>query len=698
MAKNDDFLALARKRFESALEDEKDLRAKFTSDLKFASPDGDDQWDPQLKLQREQAGRPAMAFPRCHTFVQQVANEARQNKPQIKFSPRLDADKDTAEIYEGLARYIQYSSDAQVAYETAIEYSAGGSFGYYRFLTDYVDDESDDLELKILPVLDPLTIYGILVPSVFGQKPRFGFVVEDISKEEYKARFPDTDLASLSWSEAEKEGRGWVGSETVRIAEYWYVEDTKQEGKKRPKKTVKFCKINGIEVLPDTETVWPGSCIPIVPVKGKQMILEGKARLFSVVRPQKSAQQLINYSKTRIAETLSQAPVSPWIVVEGQLAGYESQWKNSNTNPVAALTYKAVDVFGKPAPPPQRQVYEPPIQSLSAFVAQEIDDMKATTGIFDASLGNQGNEVSGQAIKQRQQQTDLTTMHFMDNLVRSFREGGEIIAEVIPKVYDTEREIQILGEDEKPKLVLINKAHKDEVGETRHYDMTQGKYALLVTSGKAFDSKRSETFDTMQQLIQTAPQLLPTFGDIMFQNSDMAGSDILAERFKKMLPPQLQDNDNPLPPQAQAAVAHAQQQMQEMQQQLQQLTFEKQAKVIEAQGKLQAIAAQSQADMLLENRKMEVQITVAEIDAKSQIAQERAQFVEDLWKQFHGQAHDLASKKEDHAHELAMSAVEHAQKQDMADRQMQNQAALADQSAQNASALSAQQSQPNDIE
>jgi hypothetical protein len=144
----DDFIATARKRFQAAEDDEKPLREEAMVDLKYVAGD---QWDPAIKKQREDAGRPAMTFPRCHTFVQQVSNEARQNKPQIKFAPVEDADDDTAEVYEGLARHIQYSSDAQVAYETAVEYSAGGSFGYYRFLSDYCDDDSDDLELKIVP-------------------------------------------------------------------------------------------------------------------------------------------------------------------------------------------------------------------------------------------------------------------------------------------------------------------------------------------------------------------------------------------------------------------------------------------------------------------------------------------------------------------------------------------------------------------
>lgn len=681
MAEQDDFLGLARKRFDAAAEDEKDLRAKFISDLKFASPDGDDQWDPQLKQQREAAGRPAMAFPRCHIFVQQVSNEARQNKPQIKFAPRLDADKDTAEIYEGLARYIQYASEAQVAYETAVEYSAGASFGYYRFLTDYCDDESDDLDLKVVPVLDPLQVYGILVPACFGQKPRFGFVIEEIPKEEYKQLYGDSEMASLSWAEAGKRAEGWVGTETVRIAEYWYIKEEKQEGKRRPKTTVKFCKINGMEVLKDSETTWPGSSIPIIPVLGKQMIMEGKPRLFSVVRPQKSAQQLINYSKSRIAETLASSPISPFMVAEGQISGYEKEWATLNTTMRPYLTYKTVDVSGKAIPPPQRQVNEPPIASLSAFVMQEVDDMKATTGIFDPSLGNQANETSGKAIMARQQQANLSTMHFMDNLERSFRQGGDVIRELIPLIYDTQREIAILGEDEAPKIVKINQKYKDEAGKDRHYNLKEGKYDVVVTMGRAFSTKRMESFDLMQQLVQSAPDLLPMFGDVMFKNSDVAGADIIADRFHALLPPAVQEKDNPLPPEARAAVAQAQQQTQAMQGELAKYAMEKHAKVLEHQGKMQEIQAKFQADMALEDKKLQTQLAIAEISTKAQILGEREAMVNDLEQQFHSQAHDVAMQAHQQQHQQQMAQQQAAQQAQLVDQQAANQSA---QSAQDA--------------
>jgi hypothetical protein len=674
-----DFMATARKRFAAAAEDERDLRFKFVQDLMLASPDGDDQWDPRIKLQREMAGRPAMAFPRCHTFVQQVSNEARQNKPQVKFAPRRDADKDTAEVYEGLARFIQYESNAQIAYETAIEYSAGGSFGYYRFLTEYAEDEGDDQNLKILPVMDPLTVYGIVVPTCFNRKPRFAFVVEEIPKEEYKALYGDSEMASLSWDAASQRAEGWVGSDSVRIAEYWWCEEVKIKGK-RPKTKVLFCKINGLEEIPDTRTEWAGSEIPIIPVLGKQMIIEGKARLASVVRSQKSAQQMINYGKSRIAETLAQAPVSPYMIAEGQDAGYEKEWETINTVPRPSVHYKVVDTAGRPIPAPTRNTFEPPIQSLSEFVAQEVDDMKATTGIYDASLGAKGNETTGRAIQARQQSSNLTTMHFLDNLERSFRQAGDIIEEMIPKIYDTEREVTILGQDEKSKVVTINAQHVDEAGKSHHYKIAGNRVPLVVTMGRAYDSKRMETFDFVQNLIRSVPTMVPILGDLMMKNSDMAGADEAAERLHKMLPAQLQDQENPLPPQAQAAVAQAHQQIQEMQGQLAQFTMERQAKHLEHLGKMQEIQAKAQADMALEDKKLLTAITVAEINTKAQNAADREADRRALEAQFHDQAHDVAMQ---------------AQQQQAAQQMQQQQAAAqSQQSSQEAAQQQAQQVAP----
>jgi hypothetical protein len=591
-----------------------------------------------------------------------------------------------------LARYIQYTSDAQVAYETAVEYSAGGSFGYYRFLTDYIDDESDDLELKVVPVLDPLTIYGILVPTCFNRKPKYAFVVTEMPKAEFMAEYPDSEATSIPWEQAESTGEGWVGSESIRIAEYWWCEEVKVKGKRRPKCVVRFCKTNGLEILPGTdgessETIWPGSSIPIIPVLGKQMIMQGKPQLYSVVRPQKAAQQLINYSKSRIAETLSTSPISPFMVAEGQISGYEKQWSSMNTTMTPFLTYKVIDAQGRPVQAPQRQTFEPPIQSLSSFVMQEVEDMKATTGIYDAALGSSGtNETSGQMVMRRQQQSNLTTMHFMDNLERSFKQAGLVIAEMIPLIYDTARTIQILGEDEAPKVAIINQPHPDPAtGKVVHHKITEAKFDVVVTMGRAFSSKRMESFDMMQQVIQANPNSFPLIADIFFRNSDMAGADQLADRFKTMLPPQVHQAEaqgQALPPEAQAQISQLHQQAAQATQIAQQLMQEKQGKMWETQGKLKEIDAKSQADMALERLKLENQLAIAEVQTKAQSAVERQQMYQDMVAQFHEQSHDVAMAAQGHQQALQQAQVQAAnQSQQSAQDAAQGQQAQAQQAA-----------------
>jgi hypothetical protein len=520
-------------------------------------------------------------------------------------------------------------------------------------------------------------------------------------KEDYKREYPNSELASLNWAEAEKGHEGWVGDNTVRIAEYWWVEEKKVEGKRRPQPKVMTLKTNGFEILDDTKTEWPGSVIPIIPLLGGQMIIEGKPHLFSVVRPQKGAQQLINYYKTRIAETITTAPVSPWIAVAGQITGSPNPqaWQTANTNPVAVLEYASVDIEGKPAPAPQRQTFEPPIASLSNATAQEIDDMKATTGIFDASLGSQSNETSGKAIFARQQQSNLSTMHYMDNLARSFKQAGDIIAEIVPKIYDTKREIEILGEDEKQKVVTINAPQPDG----KHYKVAGAKMSYVVSMGRAFDTKRMETFDTMQQLAQGNPQSFPLFADIMFRSSDMAGGDELAERFHAMLPPQLQkqDGQEEIPPQAKAAMAQAQQQTAALQAELSRLTMERDAKVLEHHGKMAEIAAKSQADMALEDKKLLTQITVAEINTKAQNVADREADRRALEAQWHQQAHDVASQAMDQQHAQQMQQQQAASQQDLAAQQGQQQSAQsaqdAEQSQQAQAAQAEQQPEPAQV-
>lgn len=716
-----DFLATARKRFEDCEADEKPIREQALLDLRFVVGD---QWDAAVKNERVTKGRPALTFNRCHTFVQQVSNEARQNKPQIKFVVSDGGDKDTADVKEGMARHIQYDSDAQIAYETAVEFSAGGSFGYYGFITKYCDDDSFDQDIKVRPFFDPFAVYGILIPSCFGMEPEFGFVINEIPTDDYRRTHDIDDISEMGWDQAAKLSQGWIGTEVVREAEYWYTEHTKDnlilmknssgmtkafresKLKKLPKdfrsgttildereidaKNIKFCKMNGLRVEPGSDTDWAGYCIPIIPVLGKQIILDGKPNLFSVVRFQRDPQQLINFYKTRTAETLGTSPIQPYMIEEGQIQGHEREWQEMNTTMRPFLVYKGTNVSGEKVERPHRQVDEPPIQSLSLAAAQEIDDMKATAGIYDASLGNKSNEASGLAIQRRQQQSNVTNMHFLDNLERAFKKGGLIIADLIPKIYDSKRMVQILGPDEAPKVAKINQPHVDEYGKQKHYKVADSSSDVpIVTMGRAFSSKRMETFDMMSTVLQAQPELINVVGDIFFANSDMAGADIMADRFKRFIqmthPGLIEDKSQDPAAQAQQLQTQLQQAHQVIQlgqQHIQQLEKEREAKIIEQQGKVQITKLQEQTEQSKAELDAYVKIAVAEISTKAQNQQVRATLESKELQTLHTSAHEVALAAQEHAHTMEQAQAQHQQTLEQGEQAAVNQSALAAQQAQ----------------
>ncbi|MGH9665993.1 MAG: portal protein, partial [Bryobacteraceae bacterium] len=571
-ADQDKFISLARERFAHAEAEESEIRREAMLDLQYLAGE---QWDETDKTARKNAGRPALVFNKLPGFVGQVANESRQQKQMIKFNPvDSGADKDTAIVYGGLARHIQYNSDADIARENAVEYSAGCSFGVMRLTSDYADDDSfDNQDLKVTPVLDPFSVYGVLIPAIFGRKCRCAFVVETMKRDDYEAEYGEIEASSWEGTA----GSGWLTEDEVRIAEYWYLETKKRvkvqladgsaayedelpEGaelakdeKGKPRKRscmvdeVHSCKMDGARVLPDTDTTWPDREIPVWPVLGRQLIVNGRAKLFSVIRFARDPQQLFNYYKSSIAEVLSLAPKTPYIGYLGQFKTKSREWATANKVNYAYLEADPVTISGQPAPLPQRQLYEAPIQALSAAAAQEADDMKATTSIYDASLGAQGNETSGIAIQRRQQQSSITNLHFLDNLARTERRIGRAIARLIPSYYDTARDIQILGEDESQRVVKVNQIYEEE-GKVRHYRIDAGKYDLVATTAPSYPTQRLEAFDMLTQFAQAYPALLQIAGDIVFRNSDMPGADELADRFKKTLPPNLAADDKDKPP------------------------------------------------------------------------------------------------------------------------------------------------------
>jgi hypothetical protein len=651
-SREDDDLEDAKAEFARATEAWSENYNNALEDFRFARMS--EQWPEKIKRQRELEGRPCLTINKLPAFIRQVVNDARQNKPAITVHP-VDsaADPETAEVFNGIIRHIEQSSDSDVATDTAIDHSATGGFGFFKINTRYATDDGFEQDIVFEAVSNPFSIVPDPDTTAADSSDwNVAFEIESLTKKVFERRFDGADPVSFDASNLSRK-RSEAG-EMVQIAYQWVRTETKRRilalrptrplsedeasqvgavlpetmiieeavytaqkdlfdalgyevvGQPRdvPSYSVEQRILSGADVL---DTIpWAGKWIPIVPVYGEDLNIEGQRHLSGLVRAASDAQRQFNFWRSASTELVALAPKAPFIGRAGQFETDAAKWATANTQTHAYIEYDVPE--GQPdIGPPQRQ----PFAGVPAGALQEAlnasDDMKSIMGLYDASLGARSNETSGRAIMARQREGDVGTFHYIDNLSRSIRHAGRILIDLIPKVYSTPRIARVLGPDGQaknvriaPKAVAEQEPQAPEQPQeqpgmdraedvSRVYSLDGGKYDLTVSAGPSYTSRREESASQMIELIRAYPAAAPLIGDLLAKNLDWPGADEIAERLNAMLPAQLQGES----PEAEAAKAQIQ----------------KMAQVI---GQLKGELEAAKADRSGEDRKLEIDAFNAE--------------------------------------------------------------------------------------
>lgn len=594
-----------RKRFERCIDAESENRKAAVDDLKFKAGD---QWPSDVVAQRNTDKRPCLTVNKLPTLIHQVTNDQRANRPSINVSPVGDhGDPEAAKMYRGMIRAIERESRADIAYDTAFEGAVSNGFGYFRILTEFDNDNSFNQVIRIKRVRNPFTVY--LDPD--HQEPdgadcNFGFVTEIIAEHEFKETWPLATMTPFDLSGQGEKFKNWSTKDGVRIAEYFEVsietrtlveldnghigwEDELGDGVNKDiasgklivrrerdsqERKVKYYKVTALEVLERDD--WLGRWIPIIPVIGNEIDIEGKVKLSGLIRDAKDSQRMYNYWTTSETEMIALAPKAPWIVEEGQIEGHEAEWKAANTKTYPYLAYKGTSVSGTMAPPPQRQ----PFAGVPAGIVQakqgSAQDMMATTGIrFDPSQGGEADHrESGRMLREVRRSTDLGSSHYMDNLARSLHHAGDQLLDLIPKVYDEKRIVMIIREDDTEEKVTIDphaaKAFQESLpgpdGKKRKtFNPSAGKYGVQITIGPSYATRRIEASESMMDFAKAMPNVATLIADLIAKNQDWEGAEEMAARLAKAVPPNLLTPDQKdIPPQIQALIQSLEQQLKAM--------------------------------------------------------------------------------------------------------------------------------------
>ena len=562
-----DLLATARKRFQYAMDCYSVNRAYQLDDLKFAaaSPDNGWQWPERIRTTRvndPNGPRPVLTINKLPQHIRLVTNEQRQNRPSIKVLPVDDkADPETAEVLNGIIRHIEYASDADIAYDTAGELQVKIGEGYVRVLTQYAEnatEETQEQTICIAPIRSSFSVY--LDPDGLKRDPtgrycKWGFITDEMQEDEFDRLYPDADPIDWEMGTGEDYAPWLVDGDRIRIAEYFYIEESGEGPAKRT--SVKWCKINGFEVLQRRD--WAGKFIPVVRMVGNEDDVEGLLVTSGVIRNAKDAQRMYNYMASAEVEIVALAPKAPFVAPAGSFEGFEADWKDANIKNFAYLEYRTQDgADGKPLPAPQRMPAPQPPAAIIMAKEAAAQDLQSTMGQYNPSLGAEASEKSGKAIIARQRQADIGTFHYIDNQGKAIRQLGRIILDLIPKVMDTRRIVRILGEDGEPDTATIDPDIGEsfaevttDTGVMEVFNPSVGEFDVRVTTGPSYTTKRQEAAEFMAQILQGNKELMGVMGDLYFKMLDVPGAEEIADRIKRTLPPALTaeegDGEEPAP-------------------------------------------------------------------------------------------------------------------------------------------------------
>lgn len=555
------FLQDMREEYEADVEFDRHNRQAALEDKKFSAGE---QWDPVVLEQRK--GLPCLVINSIPQFTAQLVGDFRESRRAVKVVPSSDEDLDVAQIRGDLIRAIEMNSRAERVYDLAFESLVQCGDGAFRVSVEYARDDVFDQDIFFRPIEDALSVvwdrYSV---DPTGRDAKRVFVDDRIPKKEFEKKWPGVspdqinpdgffDQTSLS---------GWVDDHSYRVTEYWRLIERQrimaifENGKVfelnednyeqiilengPPLKTrLAWCSyaqmhlVTGFAILAGPFE-YRLNRLPIIRMSGRVVNIGGRRVRYGLVRFMKDPARLKNFWRSVAAEQLGYAPKAQWMATESAVEGREDKIRKAHLSRDPLLIFNDEAVFGQNV-----QRLDPPAPQAALLNEAQVNaqDMKDVTGIHDASLGIRSNEVSGRAIQARQREGDIASLTFYDNANAAILEGGDVVNQLIPQIYDGTRVIRVIGEDESVRFQRIN-----DPMDPNAIDLSVGQYDVALSTGTSYTTRRVEAAQAMMDAIQVWPNLMSVAGDLVAKAQDWPGADKLAERLRKTIPPQFLEED-----------------------------------------------------------------------------------------------------------------------------------------------------------
>jgi hypothetical protein len=571
-----DALAEAQELYRESLDALHEQRRQVDEDLDFSDPSAPNQWDEDVKRQREAdpgGKRPCLVMDQTGQYVANVAGQIEQQPPSLHAIPvGGGADKKAAEQLDGRFRHIEYASRASQHYQRALTSAARAGVGYMIVQPEYVDRALNYQEPRITSEPDPLkVVFDPWSTELDGSDATFGFVLSDMSQAIFKRKWPKKDVKDFGDREEKDDDR-----KSVLVARYWkqetqnknvvvYIDENGQEASDQVEDAdwyeatkqsglplqyvrsytdkatvVKWCMMSGADILEESE--YPASMIGIIPVYGYVGYRDGRITYCGIPRRARAPQQAYNYHMSEQLAYIGTAPRSTLIAPVRAIAGLETIWDRASTEQRAYLPYHDVDESGQPVNAPFRPNISVNLQNHEIGAQSALRDIQASIGMYQANLGAPSNETSGIAIESRKQQGEASTAHFPSHMAASLGHVGKIVMEMDARLMDEKRKAPIIGIDMSAGSVTVDPNQRQAFVRGRDgvtINPNVGKYGVRVVVGASYSTQRTQTNQAFGEIMRSTkdPALAAAVMPFWAQTLDFPGADKFAQAAAAMAPP-----------------------------------------------------------------------------------------------------------------------------------------------------------------
>jgi hypothetical protein len=585
----------ANDRFKACVEWQGTEDQRSRDDIKFANADARNAWQWPEKTYADRTGDgndlPCLTINITRVHNDLIINDICKQDFGIKVRPVAGkASYKSAKMMEALIRRIQDQSTFGAQRRKVAEQQVDGGVGHMLLETRYISERSMNQDIFLKAARDPTAVYeDPYIREPDGGDKNFKFEFDRLPRKEFNRKYPQY-VDKVGASPVDSAFSDWLNDKEIVLVKYWrkkakddtlivYIGDDGAEVtklaseireeagaelfkllkaqiengsidgriRKTTNNTVEWFLIAGDQIV--ARDVWAGKYIPGARCIGRELVIDNTLDRKGHTRGMIDPQRMLNYNASSDVQYNFSQTKSQWLAPLRAIEGQE-QWKTANTDNFAVMIYQDYDEDAPPgAPDIQKPEKIPPSAPNPAYQSgMQVAERHAmmVSGQWQSQQGqnNQKGPESGVAINARKMQSDTSTSHFYEHQNDMLTLLGKQLLDLMPKIYDTERALQVIGEKGEKFWIRIDPNQDDVITELEHekedeeaiqlaFNPNLGEYECVSDPGPDYATQRQEAWNALTMVLSQAKELTAVCGDLLFQYGDFPGADDIRERIQK---------------------------------------------------------------------------------------------------------------------------------------------------------------------